>query len=70
MDNHENDGAVENAGTPVPEPSFFDKKDARQVIWRILSTNFAIMAGGMNGTILSSCLPLSVHQTGVRVLIE
>ena len=45
----ENAGSVEDSGTPSPEPSYFDKKDARSVFGKILSTNLAVMAGGMNG---------------------
>lgn len=35
-----------------PEPSFYEQKDARQVIGRIISTNFAVMVAGQNGPYL------------------
>jgi hypothetical protein len=31
------------------EPSFYEQKSARQVMGRIISTNFAVMAAGLNG---------------------
>ncbi|KAL4888170.1 major facilitator superfamily domain-containing protein [Aspergillus ambiguus] len=57
MDNQqENGGNVEEPVTP-PEPSFFDKKDARQVMGKILSTNLAVMAGGMNDAATGVLIP-------------
>ncbi|KAG2415619.1 hypothetical protein HFD88_006810 [Aspergillus terreus] len=53
----ENAGSVEDSGSPSPESSFFDKKDARSVFGKILSTNLAIMGGGMNDAATGVLIP-------------
>ncbi|EIT74024.1 hypothetical protein AFCA_001613 [Aspergillus flavus] len=40
-----------------PEPSFYEQKDARQVIGRIISTNFAVMVAGLNDAATGVLIP-------------
>lgn len=39
------------------EPSFYDQKDARQVIGKIFSTNFAVMVAGLNDAATGVLIP-------------
>ncbi|GAB1194461.1 hypothetical protein APSETT444_003706 [Aspergillus pseudonomiae] len=45
----ENGRIVQDTDDSTPEPSFYDQKDARQVIGKIISSNFAVMVAGLNG---------------------
>lgn len=45
----ENNHIARDDESSTPEPSFYDQKDARQVLGRIISTNFAVMVAGLNG---------------------
>ena len=50
----ENGRIVQDTDDSTPEPSFYDQKDARQVIGKIISSNFAVMVAGLNGQYLWS----------------
>lgn len=43
----QNDSSVQDL-----DSSFFTQKDARQVVGRLISTNYAVMMAGLNGTSL------------------
>ncbi|KAE8145748.1 major facilitator superfamily domain-containing protein [Aspergillus avenaceus] len=42
---------------PTPEPAFYEQKSARDVLGKILSTNFAVMAAGMNDAATGVLIP-------------
>ncbi|KAF9894361.1 hypothetical protein FE257_007864 [Aspergillus nanangensis] len=64
----EHDGPTEDVGPSAPEASFFDKKDARQVVGRILSTNFAVMMGGLNDAATGVLIPYMQPTYDINLL--
>jgi hypothetical protein len=49
----QNDSSVQDLETlSSKDVSFFTQKDASQVVGRLISTNYAVMMAGLNGTLL------------------
>ncbi|KNG82279.1 MFS transporter [Aspergillus nomiae NRRL 13137] len=53
----ENGRIVQDNDDSTPEPSFYDQKDARQVIGKIISSNFAVMVAGLNDAATGVLIP-------------
>ncbi|KAB8266259.1 major facilitator superfamily domain-containing protein [Aspergillus pseudonomiae] len=53
----ENGRIVQDTDDSTPEPSFYDQKDARQVIGKIISSNFAVMVAGLNDAATGVLIP-------------